>query len=150
MAIRREQFLSCGGFREGFGKQLDVSRPEDTELCIRFARRGGDHWVYVPEARVEHFVPTERSTFGFFLRRCVSEGRGKIELRRLTHERLTSERAYALHTVPAGLGRYAGQFIRGNLVSALRFAAVLAGCFAALAGALHTVVQGSVEESGGG
>ncbi|HWC34900.1 MAG TPA: glycosyltransferase family 2 protein [Mycobacteriales bacterium] len=141
MAIRRAQFLACGGFDEGFGKRLDVSRPEDTEMCIRFARRSGDHWLYVPDARVEHFVPTGRSSFRFFLARCFSEGRGKIEMRRLTHERLSSERAYALRTVPTALGRCLWQVVSGDFAAVLRFAAVLAGCFAALAGAVHAALH---------
>jgi glycosyltransferase involved in cell wall biosynthesis len=136
MALRRAHFLACGGFLDGFGKRDDVSRPEDTEFCIRFARRSGDHWVYVPDAQVEHFVPTHRSTLGFFVRRCHSEGRGKVEMRNIGHGRLSSERSYALRTLPAALSRYTWQAVRGDGAGVLRFGAVLVGCLAAAAGAL--------------
>jgi len=145
MAVRRAPFLGCGGFREGFGKQSDVSSPEDTEMCIRFARRAGDRWLYVPDARIEHYVPETRSTFGFFVRRCHNEGRGKIEMRRLTRSGLSSERAYALRTVPGALARYAWAAIRGDLSAALRFAAVVVGSVAALTGALQAMVRTAVE-----
>ena len=138
MAVRRSQFLACGGFLDGFGKRHDVSRPEDTELCVRFARRSGDHWVYVPGAQVEHFVPAHRSTLRFFLRRCHSEGRGKVEMRHIGHARLSSERSYALRTVPAALGRYAWQVVHGQGAAVLRFGVVLAGCLAAATGALQS------------
>ncbi len=145
MAVRRAPFLGCGGFREGFGKRHDVSRPEDTEMCIRFARRRGDRWLYVPEARIEHYVPEMRASFGFFVRRCHNEGRGKIEMRRLTRSGLSSERAYALRTVPAALARYAWSAVRGDVSAALRFGAVGIGCVAALIGALQAIVGGPVE-----
>lgn len=139
MAVRRAPFLGCGGFLEGFGKQRDVSRPEDTEMCIRFARRSGDHWLYVPDARVEHFVPERRSTFRFFVRRCHNEGRGKIEMKRLTHDRLTTERAYAFRTIPAALTRNAWQALRGDVWAMSRFGAVVVGSVAALIGALQAI-----------
>jgi GT2 family glycosyltransferase len=146
MAVRRAPFLGCGGFREGFGKQSDVSSPEDTEMCIRFARRSGDRWMYVPDARVEHYVPQLRATFGFFVRRCHNEGRGKVEMRRFTRGGLTAERTYALRTVPAALVRYAGRVVRGDVASLLRFGAVLIGSAAALVGAMQAVVRGSTPQ----
>lgn len=146
MAVRRAPFLGCGGFREGFGKQSDVSRPEDTEMCIRFARRAGDHWLYVPDARIEHYVPEMRTSFGFFVRRCHNEGRGKIEMRRLTNGGLTAERTYAFRTIPAALGRYATRAVRGDATAVLRFGAVVIGSVAALIGALQAIVRGSAPE----
>ena len=35
MAVRRAAFDAAGGFREDFGKVGAVSRPEDTDLCLR-------------------------------------------------------------------------------------------------------------------
>ncbi|MGN6472018.1 MAG: glycosyltransferase family 2 protein [Mycobacteriales bacterium] len=141
MAVRRAPFLGCGGFREGFGKHGEVSRPEDTEMCIRFARRSGDRWLYVPEARVDHFVPERRSTFRFFVRRCHNEGRGKIEMKRITHDPLSTERSYAFRTIPAALARYALQAVRGDAWAVSRFAAVVIGSVAALIGALQALAR---------
>ena len=39
--------------------------------------------MYVPAAVVDHPVEAARGRFGFFLRRCFHEGRGKIQMARL-------------------------------------------------------------------
>ncbi|WP_197381316.1 glycosyltransferase family 2 protein [Mycolicibacterium mengxianglii] len=88
MAVRTAAFRAVGGFRADFGKQDVVSEPEDTDLCIRMAD-GRGHWMYVPSAVIFHDVPASRASFAFFLRRCVSEGRGKAALR----DRLGSDSA---------------------------------------------------------
>ncbi len=81
MAVRSDVFAKVGGFRLDFGKVGVVSRPEDTDLCIRMGRATPDgSLMYVPSAVVDHHVGAERSRFRFFLRRCYLEGRGKIEL----------------------------------------------------------------------
>ena len=132
MAVRREAFEQVGGFRRGFGKVGLTSRPEDTDLCIRIgASAPNAHWLYVPTAIVDHEVPPERATFAFFLRRCYSEGAGKIELSaHLGADRdLGDEGAYLLRTLPLGVARYARA---GQLGRAL---AILAGAAVAGAGA---------------
>ena len=43
MALRRAAFDAAGGFREDFGKVGAVSRPEDTELCLRVT---SGSWLY--------------------------------------------------------------------------------------------------------
>ncbi|MET0898798.1 MAG: glycosyltransferase family 2 protein [Mycobacterium sp.] len=88
MAVRTAAFRAVGGFRADFGKQEGVSEPEDTDLCIRMAA-GGGHWMYVPSAVILHEVPLRRATFGFFVQRCLSEGRGKAAMR----DRLGSDSA---------------------------------------------------------
>jgi GT2 family glycosyltransferase len=106
MAVRREAFAAVGGFREGFGKIGSRNRPEDTDLCLRMSE-GRGHWMYVPEAVVEHDVPAERSTFRFVLRRCYAEGRGKVQMARLLDDSssLGAERSYVTRTLPRGLLR---------------------------------------------
>lgn len=88
MAVRTAAFREVGGFRADFGKHEGVSEPEDTDLCIRMAA-GGGHWMYVPSAVILHEVPRLRSTFTFFVKRCLSEGRGKAAMR----DRLGSDSA---------------------------------------------------------
>ena len=80
MAVRTAAFRAVGGFRADFGKQDGVSEPEDTDLCIRMAA-GGGHWMYVPSAVILHEVPRRRASFTFFVKRCLSEGRGKAAMR---------------------------------------------------------------------
>lgn len=138
MALRRDAFERVGGFRRGFGKLGQVSRPEDTDLCIRIsAAAPGTRWLYVPSARVDHAVPPDRSTVAFFLRRCYWEGLGKIELAaHLGADRqLGDERAYLLRTLPRGFGR---ALLVRDLARGL---AIAAGVGAAGAGAAVGVVR---------
>jgi GT2 family glycosyltransferase len=138
MAVRRGEFEMVGGFRTGFGKLGSTSRPEDTDLCLRInARAPGTRWMYVPAAVVDHEVPSERATLAFFLRRCYSEGAGKVELSaHLGRDRdLGAERSYLLRTLPAAIAHY---LRTGNVSRAL---AILAGVLAAAAGAGMSVMH---------
>lgn len=151
MAVRREVFAAVGGFRDGFGKVGSRNRPEDTDLCMRMSEAGG-RWMYVPEAVVEHDVPAERSTFGFLLRRCYAEGRGKVQMARLLNgsRSLGAERSYLSRTLPRAVlrdlssavrTRDARQPTRAN--HAARAGTVVAAVAAAAAG-------GAVETLGAG
>jgi GT2 family glycosyltransferase len=138
MAVRREAFEMVRGFRPGFGKLGRASRPEDTDLCIRIgARAPAARWMYVPTAVVDHEVPLERATFSFFLRRCYSEGGGKVELSaHLGAERdLGDERAYLLHTLPLAIAR---DLRTGNFRRAL---AILLGAGAAAMGGAMSLAR---------
>jgi glucosyl-dolichyl phosphate glucuronosyltransferase len=142
MAVRRAAFEAVGGFRAGFGKLGNRSRPEDTDLCIRMARNG--RWMYAPSAVVDHLVPADRETFSFFLARSFAEGRGKIEMAgQLAGERsLGAEGSFVTQTVPHGilscLRSSAEERALGPLLRAL---ALIIGTAAAGAGA--TVAIGS-------
>ena len=134
MAVRKAVFDTVGGFRAGFGKTGDISRPEDTDLCLRMARAvPGGSWVHVPDAVVDHLVPPGRATFGFFLRRCLAEGRGKAEMAaHLGDEPLESERQYLRRTLPAGVVRHLKR--AEEHTSPWAAAAIVAGVAAAGAG----------------
>jgi GT2 family glycosyltransferase len=133
MAVRTEEFRAVGGFRVGFGKLAGRSRPEDTDLCIRMAAHGG-RWVYVPDAVIDHDVPAERSTFGFFVRRSFAEGWGKVELRRQldTSEALRDESSYLTRTLPIGFARH----LRDGRRGIVRAGAIGAGLVSAGVGAM--------------
>lgn len=138
MAVRRGAFDAVGGFRPGFGKLGRISRPEDTDLCIRISSTApAMRWMYVPTAVVDHEVPPERATVAFFLRRCYWEGAGKIELSaHLGKDReLRDERAYVLRTLPRALWR---ALLAPDLPRAL---AIVAGVGAAAMGAAAGVVE---------
>jgi GT2 family glycosyltransferase len=136
MAVRAADFRTVGGFREGFGKRANVSRPEDTEFCIRLAAATEGHWLYVPSAEVEHWVPAARSTTRFFLRRCYAEGRGKIEMARLLGGvRLSEESSFAARTIPLGILRRLRAMLRGDAAGLPGTVMMIAGCLWAIAGA---------------
>lgn len=160
MAVRRAAFVEVGGFRVGFGKVGDRSRPEDTELCLRMSEKTGGQWRYVPDAVIEHAVSAERSSFGYFLKRCYAEGRGKIAMARLitadnrgtehdhrsadrhqpraNQDYLDTERDYLRRTLPRAVARGVADTVRGHgAANAARAAAVLAGVAAAATGGLH-------------
>ncbi|SHN47574.1 glycosyltransferase family 2 protein [Cryptosporangium aurantiacum] len=125
MIVRREIFTAVGGFRADFGKVGEVSEPEDTELCLRMARTApGAHWLHVPAAVIRHHVPAERSSVGFFLRRCWLEGRGKAGLATLTRNRsdraeaLSEESSYLRRVLPAGMRAYLRQGDAAGLAKA--------------------------------
>ena len=138
MAIRHEAFARVQGFREGFGKVGNVSRPEDTDLCIRSVdAQPGGRWIYAPAAIVNHVVPDSRATFSFFLRRCYWEGAGKIELSAQLdgYEELGDERDYLMRIVPLAFLR---EMRHGRLD---RAGALMAGVAAAGFGALRALVK---------
>ncbi len=133
MAVRRDVFESVGGFRVGFGKLGEWARPEDTDLCLRMSRASGGRWMFVPEAVVDHPVPVERNTFGFFLSRCYHEGRGKVEMSRLLGAGgLTEEQTYLRRTLPRAFGRALLDTLRGKgLRNAAKAGAVVSAVAAA-------------------
>jgi GT2 family glycosyltransferase len=146
MAVRHEAFRRVGGFRVGFGKLADRSRPEDTELCIRMAAAAGaGRWMYVPDAVVGHHVPADRMGFGFLLRRSYHEGYGKVEMARLLHAdtarptaQLDVERDYVRRTLPRGVARGLHQFVTGaDRRGATRASAIVAGMTAAAFGVVR-------------
>lgn len=142
MAVRRELFEAVGGFRPGFGKsgRVSFSSREDTEVCIRVAAAvPGGQWLYVPSAVIDHEVPPDRSTFAFFLRRCYTEGLGKMEMRGQLGpgSDLTDERAYMLRVVPAAFVR---ALLRRDFA---RAGALAAGAAAAAVGVARGWLRGA-------
>jgi len=136
MAVRSDVFRAVGGFRRDFGKVGAVSRPEDTDLCIRIGREFPDASImFVPEAVVDHHVGFERAEFSFFLRRCYSEGRGKVELARNNKgvEDLADERVYVRRILPRAFATYLRDAILDRDSDQLRRAAALA-CGTGMAG----------------
>jgi glucosyl-dolichyl phosphate glucuronosyltransferase len=145
MAIRQDVFSSVGGFRPDFGKVGVISRPEDTDLCLRMGKAvPGGLLMFVPGAVVDHHVGEERSRFRFFLKRCYSEGRGKVELARNNNGRddLSDERAYVRETIPQGFARYLHRgTVNGNFDEFRRAGALAVGLGAAAVGAAVSLVS---------
>jgi hypothetical protein len=128
MAVNKADFWAVHGFREGFGKTGHISRPEDTEFCIRLsAALDGRSWWYEPSARVGHIVPAVRSTLRFFVWRCYNEGQGKADMAALLgqSEGLQNERRHASKTLPAGIGRELKHAVFNRELSALQRASAI-------------------------
>lgn len=106
MGLRRSIFQRVGGFDPRLGRNgstLPISC-EETEFSLRAARViPNAQFIYAPDAAVEHKVPVERLTFGYFLLRCFAEGVSKARVKRLAGGRsLATERAYVLRTLSGG------------------------------------------------
>jgi glucosyl-dolichyl phosphate glucuronosyltransferase len=145
MAVRSDVFSNVGGFRVGFGKIGAISRPEDTDLCMRMGKTVRNASVlFVPEAIVDHFVGIERARYRYFLRRCYLEGRGKIDLARINDGRadLGDEKTYILRTIPRGFVRYARRGIAERDGTQIRRAgALVTGVGAAGIGAIVSLLS---------
>lgn len=113
MSVRRDVFDAIGGFRESFGNQTAHGRGllgavpgcEETELCIRASRAfPGAPWLYCPKAIVDHYVPRQRASVPYLVRRSFGEGRAKAALVEIVGAEtgLSAERRYVLDAI---LGR---------------------------------------------
>jgi glycosyltransferase involved in cell wall biosynthesis len=109
MSFRRAMIDAVGGFSDQLGRVgTSPVGCEETELSIRMARRfPAARIMYSPTAVVHHHVTRARSTWGYFRRRCWSEGLSKARLARMSDPRtaLQSERAYVVRTLPRGVRR---------------------------------------------
>ncbi|OKO88672.1 hypothetical protein AC629_08645 [Bradyrhizobium sp. NAS80.1] len=124
MAVRADVIRRTGGFTAGWGggsTRLGGPRGgkavseacDETEFCIRASRQfPGGIWLYCPQARIQHVVPAQRTTWRYFVRRCRMEGTAKSVLTGVTGSRdgLGSERRYVL-TIAQSFFRY---LITGN------------------------------------
>jgi GT2 family glycosyltransferase len=132
MSFRREVFEAIGGFYSELGRigALPLGC-EETEFCIRTRQ----HWLsgvllYEPRARVQHKVPTKRSRWLYFRRRCYAEGLSKAQVTGLVGSRdgLASERSYTMRTLPKGVLKGVRDSLRQRKLDGLsRAAAILAG-----------------------
>jgi glycosyltransferase involved in cell wall biosynthesis len=73
IAFRRDALLAAGGFHVGLGRNRTghaLLSNDEIEVLARLADAGG-RLLYVPDAVVEHLVPTERLTQSWFRRRAA-------------------------------------------------------------------------------
>jgi hypothetical protein len=132
MALARQIFLEVGGFQEGMGRiGTYPAGCEETELCIRAGQRWPEgKLLYEPQARVRHLIPPSRASLRYFLSRCYAEGLSKAQVARLVGREngLSSERSYALRTLPQGiLHGLADLVLRFDASGLARAVAILAG-----------------------
>ena len=139
MSFRRDAVVAVGGFSAEVGRV--GARPmgcEETELSIRVARRDPTSSIVLePRAAVRHHVPENRGHWGYFWRRCWAEGLSKALVSRLTDPRsaLSSERSYAVRTLPRGAARGLVDAVRrGDAGGAARALAIGAGLTITTAG----------------
>jgi glycosyltransferase involved in cell wall biosynthesis len=151
MAISRHVFDRIGGFREGLSKVGARSRPEDTDLCLRAAAaQPKGTWIYEPNGVAGHRVPLKRTTFGYFLYRCLLEGWGKAALAALngTGKSTSAEWLYTHRVLPKGIARGLRDTVSGDVSGGMRSIAIAAGFSFAVAGFMTGRVAETVHRAG--
>jgi glucosyl-dolichyl phosphate glucuronosyltransferase len=134
MSVRRMALADIGGFHS--------DNHDDMDMCHRLMhQRPAEQIVYEPMARVQHFVPSARTTWGYFWRRCFFVNRGKVEAFQQMGgaSNLSADIGFVGRALSRGVSRELRQAIRGDLWGAVRAGAILAGIV--LAGAGHVAGQ---------
>lgn len=128
--VRRDMFLAVGGFEAGAGHfGRFVGGAEEADFCLRASQKTGGVFMFNPGAVIRHHVPPARLTFGYFARRCYSEGIMKSQMAsRLDPGSLDPERAFA-RAMPRAVIRTA--LTRGERARAF---GILTGVVTVLAG----------------
>jgi glycosyltransferase involved in cell wall biosynthesis len=138
-SFRRDAFAAAGGFADGVGRSALGPRSgcEDTEFCIRLARRlPGARLLFNDRAVIWHQVPAARARASYVAARCYAEGRSKAQVTRragLT-EGLSTERRYVRRALPGGFARALADLARGDAGGGGRAAAIVLALTAAAAG----------------
>lgn len=154
MAFRREIFEQVGYFQSSFGRVGKLAgQAEETELCLRVLKTLPAAVItYEPTAVVHHWVPSDRLTFQFLVRRAYNEGFWKGHLKRETRSNavLTSEARYLRHLLTRFVPNRLSRFYRpGN---AAQFMTAVVSLLAVGAGYLRAGLGfvGSAARSQGG
>lgn len=136
MSVRRLALAEIGGFHS--------DNHDDMDMCHRLLHlRPAEQIVYEPMARVHHFVPTARTTWGYFWRRCFFVNKGKVEAFRQMKgaANLSSDIGFVGRALSRGVSSELRQAFHGDLWGVARAASILAGI--GLAGAGHVAGQGN-------
>jgi len=134
MSVRRAVLDQVGGFHSDNHDDMDLSH-RVAHLC------GGSSVLYEPEAIVRHFVPTQRTTWTYFWRRCFFVNRGKVEAFESLGNAagLAAETAFVRNAVFSSIPRHLGQVTRGDPWCLARAVAIAVGI--ALSGLGHLLGQ---------
>jgi hypothetical protein len=138
MSFRKTAFALAGGFTEAMGRVNDTPLGcEETEFSIRLTQADQNAiLLYNPAAKVEHYVPEQRSSVRYFIRRCWAEGLSKAEVSRRVgrSSALSAERSHALRVLPAGVLRGLRDIGTGDIWGAMRATAIALGLLVTTAG----------------
>lgn len=140
MSVRRLALADIGGFHS--------DNHDDLDMCHRLVHlRPADLIVYEPMARVHHFVPAGRTTWGYFWRRCFFVNKGKVEAFRQMEgaASLSSDIDFVGRALSRGVSTGLRQAFRGDPYGAARAASILVGIV--LAGCGHVAGRAKWELS---
>jgi glucosyl-dolichyl phosphate glucuronosyltransferase len=143
--FRREIFEVVGGFRTGIGRVGTLPMGcEETELCIRASQ----HWprkvfLYEPQARIHHHIPSSRTSWHYFRSRCFAEGLSKAAVAQFVGAKdgLATERTYIVRTLLRGVARgVMDGILHLDVTGFARAVAIAAGLIITVAGYLTGVI----------
>ncbi len=128
---RREIFDTVGDFDSSLGRVGSLPAGcEETEISIR----ANQHWpdrkfLFIPQAKIRHFVPANRVNLAYFCSRCYAEGVSKARVTQLVGrvDGLSAERSYTFKTLPLGFLRGLTDALRGDLGGLGRACAIFLG-----------------------
>ncbi|HEX7128347.1 MAG TPA: glycosyltransferase [Thermodesulfobacteriota bacterium] len=130
MAFRRAPLLEAGGFREDLGRdRASLKGQEVPELLERLKAASGRGGWYVPDAVVQHWIPPDRLTKGYFRRWFYWKGISRAAVKDRVHVRgawLPASQVRRIAGLPRGLyrdvleaaGRLAVRAVRGDRAGA--------------------------------
>ncbi len=138
MSFRKAAFDHVGGFAEEMGRIGEqLLGCEETEFSIRLTQANPNVVIlYEPSSQVEHHLTQDRTSLGYFVRRCWAEGISKAEVaRRVGRSRaLSTERHYVLRVLPRGIWNGLHDSASGDLWGIARSVAIVVGLVATIAG----------------
>ena len=130
MSFRKQAYLEAGGLANEFFFRDRKVVNEETEFCIRIVRGfPGSRLMFLPEVVVRHYVPLERATFRYFVKRCWREGQAK----RITVKKagrsvgLSPEWDHVTNVIPTGIVESVRESFRGRPSALSRVAALVVG-----------------------
>lgn len=131
MSFRKEVLELLGGFDTELGRVDSIPVGcDETELCIRARERWpSGRILYDPRIRVTHRVSHKRGTVRYFVSRCYGEGRSKAVVRERAARSgvLSTELAYAIRTLPAGVVTALRDAQSGDASGVMRAGAIVLG-----------------------
>ena len=129
MSVRRSLLEQVGGFHS--------DDHDDMDMCHRVAHiKGSEAVIYEPAATVRHFVPTSRSTWKYFWRRCFFVNKGKVEAFAQMGDAATldAEARFVRYAMTKGVVRGILEAAKGDARGLVRSVAIVAGVVLAAAG----------------
>lgn len=133
MSFRYETFNLIGGFRADMGHIGHTPIGcDETEFCIRLRQQKPEIiLLHDPDAIVHHHIPSERTTWQYFLHRCSLEGRSKAQVAYYVgaYDGLKAERRYSIVILPRGILNNIQEGFHGKRGAIRRAAAIITGLF---------------------
>jgi glucosyl-dolichyl phosphate glucuronosyltransferase len=122
MSVRAEALKRVGGFHS-----IDF---DDMDMCHRVAALGGPaSVVFTPSAIVRHYVPTQRTSWAHFWRKCFYVNREKVQAHREmgAASSFGPDVAFVVRTMTVGIISELRSVFRGDRHALLRIGAILVG-----------------------